>query len=134
MPYATLQDLVERFGEQELIELTDRAGAGVIDADVADRAIQDASGEIDGYVSAAGYPVPLDPVPRLITAYCADIARYRLYDDHAPEQATKRYDDAVRFLRAVAKGDVKLGATPPEPTAGTADFDAGRNVFKGGGW
>lgn len=134
MPYATLQDLIERFGERELVGLTDRHNQGVVDEAVVERALVDASGEVDGYVSAAGYPTPLAPVPRVIRAYCADIARYRLYDDAASEQVTKRYEAAVRFLRAVAKGDVKLGATPPESNTGQAEFEPGRNVFHGGGF
>ena len=76
MPYCTKADLIERFGEDEMLSLAhDQDGA--MDDAVIDRACDDASGEIDGYVSAAGYPVPLSPVPRIVTAYACDIARYR---------------------------------------------------------
>ncbi|KGE77652.1 gp436 family protein [Halomonas salina] len=135
MPYCTLTDLQARFGEDELLDLAAEDDGVTIAQDIVDRAIEDADGEIDGYVAAAGYPVPLATVPRIVTAYACDIARYRLYDDRATEQVTKRYDDAIKFLRAVAKGDVKLGIRAPgEGSAGGVQFETGRNVFDGGGF
>ncbi len=63
-------------------------------------------------------------------------ARYRLYDEHATEQVTKRYEDAIKFLRAVAKGEVLLGigGDGDEPTAGSAEFQGGSRVMPGGGF
>ena len=134
MGYCTQQDLVDRFGTAELVQLTDRAGEGQIDTDVVDRAIADAAGEIDGYVTAAGYTPPLDPVPAVLVAYGCDIVRYRLYDDQATEQVSKRYDDAVRFLRLLADRKVRLDAREPEPGVGKVEMDGGRKVFGGGGF
>jgi phage gp36-like protein len=133
--YCTLDDLVKRFGEDELLDLAHDETGQAVDQAVVDRAIEDATGEMDGFISAAGYPVPMDPVPLIVTAYCADIARYRLYDDRATEQVRKRYEDAVKFLRSVSRGDVKLGArVPAESSVGDVQFDAGRRVFGGGGF
>ncbi|WP_227506752.1 gp436 family protein [Marinobacter subterrani] len=130
-----MDDLIERFGENELLDLVPDSTGAVIDQSVVDKAIEDASGEIDGFVSAGGYPVPMDPVPRIVTAYCTDIARYRLYDNRATDQVTKRYDDAVKFLRSVASGQVKLGTrVPTESSVGDAQFDTGRRTFNGGGF
>ncbi len=134
MLYCTLQDLVDRFSEAEILQLTDRAHVGLIDEEVLGRAIEDASGEIDGYIAAAGYDLDLDPVPRILAAYACDITRYRLYDDAATDQVTRRYDDAIKFLRALAKGDVRLDARDPEPGVGGAEFEGGRQVFNGGGF
>ena len=135
MQYCTLQDLVDRFGETEILQLTDRAHRDRIDEEVLDRAIEDAGGEIDGYITAAGYlPASLDPVPRILVAYACDITRYRLYDNAATDQVTRRYDDAIKFLRALAKGDVRLDAREPEPGVGAATFEGGRQVFNGGGF
>ena len=102
MPYCTKADLIERFGESELLAIARDESGMAIDTAVVERACEDASGEIDGYVSAAGYPVPLSPVPRIVIANACDIARYRLYDEHATDQVQKRYDDAVKFLRSVS--------------------------------
>tara|TARA_B100002019_G_C21202070_1_gene564571 strand:+ start:652 stop:1059 length:408 start_codon:yes stop_codon:yes gene_type:complete len=135
MPYCTKADLIARFGEDELQAIA-RDANGEIDDAAVDRACDDASGEIDGYVSAAGYPVPLSPVPRIVTAYACDIARYRLYDEHATDQVQKRYDDAVKFLRSVSRGEVKLGIStgPASRSAGSVQMNPGRQVFNGGGF
>ncbi|BCB62816.1 hypothetical protein HaloA020_35170 [Halomonas sp. A020] len=135
MPYCTKADLIERFGEDELLSLAHDQD-GTMDDAVIDRACDDASGEIDGYVSAAGYRVPLSPVPRIVTAYACDIARYRLYDEHATDQVQKRYDDAVKFLRSVSRGEVKLGIStgPASSSAGSVQMNPGRQVFNGGGF
>ncbi|WFE70128.1 DUF1320 domain-containing protein [Halomonas sp. M1] len=135
MPYCTKADLIARFGEGELQAIAHDA-SGKIDNAAVDRACDDASGEIDGYVSAAGYPVPLSPIPRIVTAYACDIARYRLYDDHATEQVQKRYDDAVKFMRSVSRGEVKLGISTGQgsSSAGGVQMNPGRQVFNGGGF
>jgi|CEGE01.1.fsa_nt_gi phage gp36-like protein len=137
MPYITLTDLTQRFGEDEILSLTD-TGSGEIGTELIDRSIEDACGEINGYVAAGGYAVPLTPVPSIIKAYACDIARYRLYDESALEQVSKRYDDAIKFLRAVAKGDVLLGISTTSPgtaeTAGSVQFTTADRVMPGGGF
>ncbi len=136
MPYCTQSDLIERFGEDELLALARDETGMAIDTAVVERACDDASGEIDGYVSAAGYPVPLSPVPRIVIANACDIARYRLYDEHASDQVQKRYDDAVKFLKSVSRGDVKLGIStgPASSSAGSVQMNSSRQVFTGGGF
>ncbi len=108
MPYATQQDLIDRFGQAELIELSDRSRSGAIDAAVVARALGDADAEIDGYL-ASKYTLPLDPIPLPIARIACDMARYHLHDDRVTEQVRKRYEDAIRFLKAVVSGEVTLG-------------------------
>lgn len=136
MPYCTQADLIERFGENELLAIARDETGTAIDTAVVERACDDASGEIDGYVSAAGYPVPLSPVPRIVIANACDIARYRLYDEHASDQVQKRYDDAVKFLRSVSRGDVKLGISTGSAASsvGNVQMNTSRRVFSGGGF
>jgi len=114
MPYATQQDMVDRFGEVEIINLTDRADppAGVIDADVLDRALTDAADEIDAYVGAR-HPLPLVSVPPVLARVACDVTRYRLSDDCGvlTEEVENRYKNALRFLRDVSAGRVNLGAS-----------------------
>ncbi|WP_417862376.1 gp436 family protein [Vreelandella venusta] len=135
MPYCTQADLIERFGEDELLAIA-HDDTGAMDTAVVERACDDASGEIDGYVSAAGYPVPLSPVPRIVIANACDIARYRLYDEHATDQVQKRYDDAVKFLKSVSRGEVRLGISSgtASSSAGSVQMNSGRQVFNGGGF
>lgn len=126
MTYATQTDLVERFGEEELIQLTDRANVGAIDTAVLARAIADADAEIDSYARAGGHTVPLSPVPDVVSRLAADIVRYRLMDDAATDEVRKRYEDARRTLEAIAAGRVSLGADDAVTTA------TGRPVLRSG--
>ena len=117
MPYATPADLVERFGELELAQRSNRADGTSIDAVVLGRALADADAEIDGYL-ATRYRLPLASAPAVLARLAADIARYRLYDDGAPTAVRQRYEDAVSLLKRLSSGDVQLAGTPVAPTAG----------------
>lgn len=131
MTYATQQDLLDRYGEQELIELTDRANLGVIDAAVLAQSLADADAEINAYLTGR-YTLPLASVPPVLTRFAADIARYNLYDTRASEQVKARYDDAVKFFKALANGQVSLGLDPvsqPVADAGGVQFGAAAKVF-----
>lgn len=126
MPYATQQDLVDRFGEDELRQLTDRDNSGSIDTAVLDQALADASEEIDSYVGAR-YRLPLSTVPQILVRWAADIARYHLYDDAAPEQVQKRYDAVRSSMRMLAEGKTTLGldTDDQQPTTGNPSVKAG---------
>ncbi|MBN4063474.1 DUF1320 domain-containing protein [Cardiobacterium sp. AH-315-I02] len=108
MPYCTQQDLIERFGEQELIELTDEHGVGEINATQINRAIEDADGLIDGYLTASRYDMPLIEQFSVLTRVACNLVRHDLYDV-PPEHIVKRYESAVAFLRDVSTGKVSLG-------------------------
>lgn len=136
--YLTLDDLVRRFGQDEILDLAeDKADdtGETIDQDKVDRAIQDATGEIDSALAGGGYRLPLASVPPILTAYGCDIARYRLYDNRATDQVTKRYDDAIKALRAIASGSLKLGLPKVDDdvtSAGDVVMMPGRRTFPGG--
>jgi len=120
MSYCTVQHLIDRFSEAELIQLTDRDNTGSIDYAVLDQAIADADADINAYLTA--YPLPLAVVPANLTRLACDIARYYLHDDQAIEPVTTRYDTAIKYLMAVAKGQITLGpdvlgATQPDSAA-----------------
>lgn len=129
--YATRQDMVDRFGEEELIELTDRYRAGAIDDGVLDRALLDASNEITPYL-AGRYHLPFAAVPESLVRICCNMARYNLYDKAATDRVEKDYDAAIKFLTAVAKGDLHIGpdsaGAPPASTDG-AEMESGGRVF-----
>ena len=134
MPYATLQNLIDRFGEDEIVRLSDRAGTGDIDQTVVAGKLSDADAEIDGYL-AGRYALPLPVVPEALRRVACDVARYHLYDDRSTEQVTKRYDDAIKFLKMVSKGDVQLGVDTGgnSPTVSAApDFYSSDPVFSRG--
>lgn len=107
--YATAGNMQERFGEQELILLSNKdARAETIDSAVLDTGLADATARINGYL-AGRYPLPLAVVPAVLVVLCCDIARYQLYDDQAPEQVKERYDGALLFLSQVGQGKLGLG-------------------------
>ena len=68
MPYATQADMIERFGEREVIALADRDMNGVIDAAVVSSAIALAGHEIEGYLSGR-FTLPLSTVPPLLIGF-----------------------------------------------------------------
>ncbi len=127
--YATLQDLIDRYGHDELVQLTDRGDtpAGGVDATVAERALDDARQMVDGCV-AGRYQVPLSPVPALIRRITCDLARFYLHADEPTETVRDAYKEAVRLLDRIAGGAMQLqsaGVAAPAGTGSAAAFIAG---------
>ncbi|MCK8043924.1 DUF1320 domain-containing protein [Shewanella sp. 1CM18E] len=108
--YASPDNMLSRFGEQDLVLLTERVDSvpGEINQALLSQTLIDASAEIDGYI-VGRYSLPLATVPTVLERNCCDIARYFLYGDRAPEQVEKRYQAVVKFLTSVSKGDISLG-------------------------
>lgn len=133
MPYAVKQDLIDRFGEDELIQLTDRSASPVaIDDTVLGKALSDADGVIDAHL-AGRYTLPLASVPKLLVRYAADIARYFLYEDRAGESVRRAYEDALAFLKRVSEGKASLGLDASNaavsPSSGGVEFNESRRDF-----
>lgn len=110
MSYATRQSMIARFGEGEVIALTDRDHLGVIDDQVLDGGLEEADAEIDPYLQPK-YVLPLPIVPRIIVGMACDIARYRLCGGAVTEteEVRNRYKDALKFLERVSRGEISLG-------------------------
>lgn len=121
MAYCVQNDLLEQISENDLLGLSDDAGAGVVDAGVIARAIADADAEIDGYCGTR-YDVPFATVPALIRKMSVEIAIYNLYARRfgADESRKSRYGAIVRTLRDISKGMISLGVNAP-----AEDNDAG---------
>lgn len=135
MTYCATQDLIDRYGEFELIQLTDSTGAGAIDQTVVDRAIADVDGEIDAYL-AKRVALPLATVPPVLVRMACVMVRYYLYKDVATDLVKQQYDAAIRFLRDVAAGTTSLGADAagdPTPDNGAPAYVQGDGVFSGDG-
>jgi phage gp36-like protein len=105
--YATLADMLDRFEQAELVQLTDEAGAGVIDQAKVAKALASAAGLIDGYV-AARHQLPLTTVPALLVDAACDLARFRLWKSTPPEGVQKAQAAAVKLLEQVSAGKVRL--------------------------
>lgn len=134
MGYATKQDLIDRYGEAELVQITDRTNQPqtTVDDDAVGRALDDATGLMDGYFAKVA-TLPLSVVPAVATDVCSRIARYRLW----PEGLTKEskvatdYRDAIAWLKDVAAGTVSLdaGGSAPTPASGGVRLTAATQVF-----
>lgn len=133
MSYATLSDLILAFGEDEIVQITDRAvpATGAPDAAVAERALGSAQAEIDSYI-ANRVQLPLATVPDVLRDCACDIARHRLHGAVVPEEVTKAYERRLAWLRDVSAGRATLGAvtqTATPPPAGLPEIVSGGRVF-----
>jgi phage gp36-like protein len=129
MPYATQQDMIDRFEEAELIQLTDHENTGTVNVVVLGQALADADALIDGYL-ASRYTLPLAIVPKTIVRMACEIARYFLYDNLAPDEVRRRYEDAEKFLAALAKGSITLGPDPDDAgSAGAPEVSTPGRLF-----
>lgn len=111
MAYADVADMVARFGDLEVIQISDRNGDGQIDEEAVAVALADATAEIEAYLGR--FRQPFAEVPPILTRLCCDIARYRLAATSGvliTEEIRNRYQiDVLDLLKALAKGDVQLG-------------------------
>ena len=135
MAYVTSDDFIQRFGQGELIDLTDLDDDGVADAEVLQGRIDDAAAEIDGYLCIR-YAVPVSPVPDRIRDLACDILRYKLYGDAPTEHVRKRYEDALRYLRDVSAGNAALVGVAMVSNGGVGQVEmvSGGRVFERGHW
>lgn len=134
MTYASQQNMIDRFGSDELIQLTDRGNLGVIDATVLGQALADANTEIDSYLAGI-CTLPLATVPQRLIKIAADIARYELYGARCTDQVRARYTDAIAYLKLVVAGTVSLGLDPqnqPVTEVGGVRMNAKAPVFASG--
>ena len=115
--YALQTDLEQRFGIDAVLTASDRNGKGEINVTIVTLALVDATAEIDSYL-AAKYDLPLTTVPTILARICSDIAMYRMSADIGAltEEKRTRFDDAIKWLRDVAKGTASLGLATLSPS------------------
>jgi len=121
--YCTCADLEAAYGEDRI------AGWSRMDSNTTDRAIRNASSEIDGYLISGGYSVPLSGPPENLRNYCVDLAVANLVisagvleNDPGGKAVIDKAKDARHFLEKVAEGKFKIpgyvlgdekGSSPP---------------------
>ncbi|EMM2166478.1 TPA: DUF1320 domain-containing protein [Klebsiella pneumoniae] len=135
MGYCTLDDLINDFGEQEIIRITDRSrpATGQIDPAVVEKAVGDADAEINMYLEGRGL-LPLPSVPDTLRRIASDITRYYLYQNPRDDSpVVTRYNQRIRQLEKVASGRLSLGLDNAgkvlEPDESVV-FTPGRNMFR----
>lgn len=128
MTYCAKQDLIDRFGEAEIIQLTDRENTGAIDDGVLNQAIADADAQVDRKLRGR-YTVPVTPAPDELKPIACDLARFYLYGVGVSEVVETRYQAAMRELRDYATGinvlDIPAGSddTPPQTVSVVASAE-----------
>jgi phage gp36-like protein len=115
MPYTTRVQLDNTFGASEVASLLDRDNDGGEDVGVLAYAIANADALIDGYLSSR-YEVPLLEIPQLIAQISADIVRFLLWEDKAPAEVQKRYDERIKQLQQIQQGYISLPSNVPAST------------------
>lgn len=127
--YASIDDLVRQFGEQEAIELSDRVRDGVISNEVLQIALDDATHEINGYLGR--YSLPFKKTPPILKRHCVNIARFFLCETSylmMSEKIVDAYERAIRFLERVANGAIPLIDDESEEVAEDSDLIAFQNL------
>lgn len=114
--------MIGRFGEEALVELTDRAlpfTGEIVDSALTPHIVS-ASGLIDTYITGR-YRLPLSPVPEIVKDCCARIAYYYLCGERYTDAVRKSYEDAVAMLRDISNGRAHLDAAGIEPASQSAE-------------
>jgi phage gp36-like protein len=128
MPYTDQTALETAFGPEEVLELADRDRDGEADSGVLDAAIALATGIIDGYLRAGGYPLP-DPsadTPAVILVIANALTRSALYVHSQPEEVKSRAEEAMKLLR-----DIQAHRLNPFQSAETAPDIPGTVAWDG---
>jgi phage gp36-like protein len=122
LPYCTLPQLIERYSERFLIELSDRGDTPATepDATLFARAIADADALIDGYLKVR-YALPLSQVPSLVTDLSLAISIYKAHAHVAAEKIVNDYKDALKTLRDISTGLIRLDVEGSEPAPSGAN-------------
>ncbi len=122
MTYASKQNMIDRYEEQVLIELTDRAVPqtnAIVDA-VLNQSLADADALINTYL-AGRYSLPFSTAPDVLRRHACAIAFYDLHRGRYPDEVRKDFEDTLKFLVALGRGEAKLDAGGLEPDSSPAE-------------
>lgn len=107
MPYLTAAEFETALGENRYASIADRNADGTIDSAAVDAALEKASSFADSYLSRF-LPIASPYPPSLVLAVI-DIAVFDLVGDAATDVEHTKRDNAVSWLKDVARGLASLG-------------------------
>jgi phage gp36-like protein len=112
MAYAAVSDMIDRFGQAEMIRLSTADGAPMVsvNGEMIDRALDDASAIIDTWLRKR-YRMPLTVAPPEIRRACCILARYDLSigeQRNPSEQTIEDRKEVMTWLRAIGAGTALL--------------------------
>lgn len=117
--YATVSDMIARFGETQIIRLSrpeDRT-AETVDEEKVNIALADAGAVIDGYIRGR-YAAPIAAPPAEIIRAACILARYDLAQGEQTdpsEEMSKSRKDIISWLENIAKELVNLDVPAAAP-------------------
>lgn len=106
--FADLAAMQARFEEADLVQLTDSANAGVIDAAVIDAKLASADALIISYIAARHRDTSSLGGHSLLTDIACDYAFSLLWRSDPPEWVTSRRKEALARLKDIQSGVIKL--------------------------
>lgn len=124
-PYSTIVELQQSFGgAARLTQATDWDQDTNPDLTAISNAIEEADSLIDSYLNKQRY-VPFDVVPTTVKWISARLARFRLASPRGMiiQEWRDEYDSDLKWLKAVADGEITLGVDP-QPQASSMRIDA----------
>jgi len=129
--FATLADMQARFEERDLIQLTDEAGTGDIDAARVDASLTKADAIITGYVARRHKDVALLAGNQLLKDIACDLAHHDLWRSDPPDRVKDRHKDAMKRLSDISAGTLVLdgGQEVAEPRPDAIMFPGQPNTF-----
>lgn len=141
--YATAEAMKRKFGESELIQLTETEPPylDTINMDKLNAAMQEANSEIDAYVGSR-YSLPLQIVPPFLIEIGCNLARYYAVTGDLSENdpIKNRYESSIKTLTKISKGELTLGSSPAgeskpvQTSSNNVMYSVGRRDFGNGGW
>jgi phage gp36-like protein len=112
MPYAQVSDMVARYPNRDLVQLTnENPQATTVNTEFVTIVLSDASAEIDSYISTR-FELPMSDPPAVLLPWCCRIAMYllqQLRPIHDLQDARDRYRDIIKQLEQVRDGKLSLG-------------------------
>ena len=135
MPYSTTADVtIAAGGEKRLKQLSDYNADTASDVDVVAEAIAAADALIDSYVAKRFKPPIAAPVPTVIRQMSARLAVLEMKQQRGDlsESDDAKLDRSIKWLEALAKGDVLPDITPlPEKAEVIVDQIVSRSDTEG---
>jgi len=118
--YITQADIESRIEHAKLVQLTDDARSGQVNEGVINAIIADAEGSFESYARTR-YSLPV-PATQKVKDLCLAIAVYILFARRATmkdgilEVKKQMYDNAIKDLQAISKGQAALDVPAAEET------------------
>jgi phage gp36-like protein len=134
MSYITVDEFILLLDPKDVSELSDDASGGSAAEETIQPLLDQATGVCDSYI-AVKYTTPLANPSDGVKFACTRIASYFLHLRRpftVSESVKEAYDEAIKWLEALAAGDVVLPIPPASQSPRAAGYFGGESrIFQG---